>query len=143
MREIMKAWLIRHLNIQYKWGGSDPMEGYDCSGLAQEFLKAFGSHPEYKIDHSAQMLYNVFSKEGSQDYYDVGALAFYGPSKSEINHVAILISSDFIAEAGGGGSRTNTFQDAIAQDAFTRIRPLRFRKDLVGVWMPRNILKLL
>ncbi len=119
------------------------MSGYDCSGLAQEFLKAFGSHPEYKIDHTAQMLHNHFSKDGRENFFDVGALAFYGPSKTAINHVAILINDNFIVEAGGGGSRTNSVQDAMAQDAFVRIRPLRFRKDLVSVWMPNGIMKLL
>lgn len=145
MRHILEAWLIKNINIPYRWGGDDSSSGYDCSGLAQEFLKSFNSHPDYKTDHTAQALFNYFSKNqtAKENIFDTGALSFYGPSKTQINHVGILINDEFMLEAGGGGSRTISIQDAIAQNAFTRIRPIRFRKDLIGVLMPNAIVKLL
>lgn len=141
----MQSWLIQNINRPYLWGGDDPIKGYDCSGLAQEFLKAFGAHPDNKIDYTAQALYNYFSKNqtAKENIYEVGALIFFGPSKTSINHVGILLNDRLMAEAGGGGSRTLTVDDAIKQNAFTRVRPITNRKDLQAVLMPNNILKYL
>lgn len=146
MKNLMQSWLIQNINLVYRWGGSNSVTGYDCSGLAQEFLVSFGSHPDNgKTDHTAQALYNYFSKNqtAKENFYDTGALVFFGPSKTNISHVGILLNDRLMVEAGGGGSRTLTVDDAIKQNAFTRVRPITNRKDLQAVLMPNNILKYL
>jgi cell wall-associated NlpC family hydrolase len=142
----MTSWLIHNINIPYRWGGSNPSTGFDCSGIAQEFLVSFGAHPDNgKTDFTAQGLYNYFSKNqmAKENIYEIGALAFFGSAKTNINHVAIILNDRLMFEAGGGGSRTLTVDDAIKQNAFTRVRPITNRKDLQAVLMPVNILKYL
>lgn len=120
----------------YRWGGDDAIEGYDCSGLVQELLFSAGAHPNPKVDHTAQMLFDYFSQRSTWNSLTVGALAFYGQSTTRIIHVAMLIDPYRIIEAGGGGSKTTTLEAAVAQNAFVRIRPIRYRSDLVAIVKP-------
>ena len=43
----------------YLWGGDDPMEGFDCSGLCVEILKSVGILPR-NGDWNAHGLYRLF-----------------------------------------------------------------------------------
>jgi len=119
------------LGKPYIWGGDNPVEGFDCSGFCLELLRSQGAWG--KADDTAQGIYNRF-KDKPVKSLGVGALAFYG--KTRITHVAMLLDGEHIIEAGGGGSRTQTADDAAAQDAFIRIRPLNHRSDLVAVLWP-------
>jgi cell wall-associated NlpC family hydrolase len=123
---------LSFIGVPYKWGGENPISGFDCSGLVQELLKSVGMDP--LGDQTAQGLYNAFShcpKELGQ-----GALCFYGESLSKITHVAFMIDSSRVIEAGGGGSKTNTKEDAALAGAFVRLRPFKHRKDFVGAVKP-------
>lgn len=132
----------RYINIPYKWGGDDPMAGFDCSGLAQEILATVGQDPPG--DQTAQNLYDHFA--GISDVWDgnrafspdeiTGALAFYGESTSKITHVGFCIDSLRMIEAGSGGRNIQTVGDAIKYNAYVRIRPIHRRKDLVAVIRP-------
>ena len=117
----------------YKWGGSNPVEGVDCSGLLQEVLASIGMDPSG--DQTAQGLFNYFS-QGCLHIKGAGAIVFYGASMSQITHVALMINEFQIIEAGGGGSKTLTREDAGKQNAFVRIRPFGHRKDFVAALMP-------
>lgn len=139
----MSQWLIKHVGIPYSWGGSNVIKGYDCSGLAQEFLLSFGAHPDKKIDLTAQGIFNKLEPISKKNIYDVGALVFFGPSIDKINHVGIVLSDKIMLEAGGGGSKTNTVSDAINQNAFVRIRPINNRVDFLTCLMPKKIMELL
>ena len=143
MREIMIFWLTRHVGQVYRWGGNNGITGYDCSGLAQEFLLSFGAHPQVGTDMTAQVLYDSLKPKSKENIFDSGSLVFFGKNVKAITHVGILINDSLMVEAGGGGSKTLTQQDAINQNAFVRIRPLSNRKDLVGVLLADAIFKLL
>lgn len=132
--DILKAVALSFLHVPYKWGGDDP-SGIDCSGLVQEILASVGIDPPG--DQNAQALYNHFERNGSWNSYGFGALAFFGESALKITHVGFCLDTNLMIEAGGGGSKTNTPQDAIAQNAFVRVRPIKRRKDLVAVIKPR------
>lgn len=123
------AWTF--LGSLYRWGGDDP-SGWDCSGLVQEILASVGLDP--KGDQTAQMLYEHFKDNAIDistfDPYD-GCVVFYGSSLDKITHVGFAIGNGLMIEAGGGGSRTKTEQDAINQNAFVRIRPVNNRRDLL------------
>lgn len=120
----------------YRWGGDDPMEGFDCSGLAVEVLKSVGVLKR-GTDYTSGGLYNKFKKHRRIKPKE-GMLVFYhnGKPEKKIIHVAICIDKFRIIEAGGGGSRTKSLQDAIDQNAFIRIRTWNSRKNVAGFLDP-------
>lgn len=128
---------MRFVGLPYIWGGDDPVRGFDCSGLVQEVLSAFGAHPSPGTDLTAQGLYNALIKGGEYKSSAVGALAFYGKDYSHITHVAMIMYSGIIIEAGGGGSATKTPDDAVVQNAYIRLRPLHRRKDFIVSISPK------
>ena len=133
--EILRQYAMQFVGTPYKWGGDDPIDGFDCSGFIQELLASVGVDPQG--DQTAQKLFDHFEKYGQWNIYKCGALAFYGKSVAEITHVAMMIDTYRIIEAGGGGSKTKSKQDAADQNAYVRVRLLRNRKDLVAVILPR------
>lgn len=128
--ETLDLLLSAYIGTPYKWGGNNPLEGFDCSGLVCELLRAQGKID--KTDYSAAALYDL-TKKKQTDKYTRGCLAFYGKNLAAITHVAYLINSDTVVEAGGGNSETVTFEVAAMRGACVRIRPLKYRKDLLAV----------
>lgn len=128
---LLYDYAISMLGKPYIWGGDDPIRGFDCSGLAIEILTAFGVLPK-GYDTTAHGLYLRF-KDTSRVILsaELGDLAFYG-RQDRITHVGFCMDNHFMIEAGGGGSKTKTEQDAADQNAYIRIRPIRSRKDLIG-----------
>ena len=127
---------ISYLHLPYKWGGDDPIQGFDCSGLVQELLAIFGMDP--KGDQTAQALYNYFKDNSNEGPRDVGTLIFFGRNKNSIGHIGLMLSEHSMIEAGGGGSRTNNLDDAAKQNAYVRIRPFNHRRDVVAILNPKG-----
>lgn len=125
------AYAFQFVGTPYKWGGSTH-DGIDCSGLVQEILMSVGADPSG--DQTAQGLYDAFKMCPSA--FGPGALCFYGKSLKEINHIAFMIDSKRIIEAGGGGSQTITRADAERDMAFVRVRPYDRRNDFLIAVMP-------
>lgn len=127
--------MLTYLHIPYIYGGDDPILGTDCSGLAQELLAILGYDPEG--DQTAHGLYQYFVEKynGVSTAPQTGALVFYG-TPDKITHVAMCYNELLVLEAGGGGSKTKTREDAIKQNAFIRLRPVNHRKDLVSITKP-------
>jgi cell wall-associated NlpC family hydrolase len=128
------AYAFRLIGIPYKWGGSNPVTGFDCSGLVQEILSSAGIDPSG--DQSAQALYDYFEKNGSFGTWGAGALAFFGKDAKNISHVAFCIDTYRMIEAGGGDHLVLTTNDAAAKNAFVRVRLIKSRKDFVAVIKP-------
>lgn len=129
--DLCKRYAMRFVGLPYVWGGDDPIIGFDCSGLAQELLAAMGV--AFATDQTAQGLFN---QNWPVSLPRLGALAFYGESKSQISHVGFCLNESTMIEAGGGGSKTLSSADAARQNAYIRLRPINRRKDLVAVRMP-------
>lgn len=129
-KEIIESYALSFLGLPYRWGGDDPIAGFDCSGLVIEILQAAGVFPRGR-DLTASGLANFYAVEKSPKF---GALVFYG--KPKITHVGFCLNSELMLEAGGGGSKTNTEKDAEAQNAFIRIRPIASRSDIAGYRYP-------
>jgi len=136
-----KAAMLSFLNIQYNWGGSNPMTGYDCSGFVQELLAIIGVDPPE--DQTAQALYDAFYLTSTFSARETGALCFYGKSKKEISHIAMMFDEKCVIEAGGGNSKTIDVYAAKKQNAYIRLRPYDRRKDLVAVILPDAIKSML
>jgi cell wall-associated NlpC family hydrolase len=126
-REAFIWYAERFIGRPYIWGGDDPMAGFDCSGLIVEAGMAVGL---YTADDTARGLYargKIVAAPASP-----GDLVFWGTrvgDSQSIEHVEILWDKAggmwLSLGAGGGGSKILTLADAIAANAFVRIRPVR------------------
>jgi hypothetical protein len=124
----------RLLNTPYKWGGDDPMEGVDCSGLVREGLKSAGLVPREMDTTADALLKDVFKdrKRYTQEReLSRGMLVFWQTADhSRIRHVEIVWRVIHLQDeirvvtigASGGGSKTVDRAEAIKSNAYVKIR---------------------
>ena len=119
------------IGTPYRWGGDDPINGFDCSGLVMEYLKTIGLAQENE-DMSSATMAKTFAKRLKPEDYEAGDIVCFA-SKSKpktVNHVGLITDHPqnglptLILEAGGGGSTTLDEQIAAKQNAYVRVRPL-------------------
>lgn len=118
-----------HLNRPYRWGGDNPMQGFDCSGLIIEILKSCGLFPRGTDD----------TAEGLRKRYPAVSLATLAPgdlvfwpdvlgSNAKARHVemvyTVIEGKVFTIGASGGGSKTVDLAAAIGNDAYVKVRPM-------------------
>lgn len=133
--ELLQMYMMCFIGLPYRWGGDDPINGFDCSGLVQEILAAVDMDPPG--DQTAQGLYEYFLDDCFPNVKGCGSLVFYGKSTKAITHVAMMIDPVTVIEAGGGGSQTTSLEAAAKQNAYIRLRRFDRRRDIVAVLMPR------
>lgn len=88
---------MKYYGWEYTWGGSNPEEGFDCSGLVQWcYLQAGIELPRTSREQFE------WCEEITVDELKAGDLLFYQNESSggEIGHVAIYIGDDKVYEAG-------------------------------------------
>jgi len=73
-----------HLGVPYKWGGTDPIEGFDCSGLVQDAYRAIGVELPKWSRHQATMGVEVPTIEQALP----GDILTFG---QPVNHVALYV----------------------------------------------------
>lgn len=124
----------------YRWGGDDPMAGFDCSGAMVEILKSCGIL-DHHADLTADGLWNRYPRTTTPTF---GTLVLFGTGRA--THVGmvdrVIGDSVIFFEFGGGGSKTLTTQDAISQNAFGRYRVVNgpgMRTDLLGYCDPFEV----
>ena len=118
------AW--HFVGLPYRWGGDDPMAGFDCSGFILEILKSVGLMKR-SMDLTADGIYRHFTKLGCPPLTtaEICRLAFWkDPGKKRIRHVEFLIGPAYTIGASGGGSNTKNEAVAIRRNAFIKVRPL-------------------
>jgi cell wall-associated NlpC family hydrolase len=120
---VQVAW--KFVGTFYTWGGDDPMVGFDCSGLANELLKVAGIIGRSEPKINAQGLYDRFKDKVITTAPYAGCLAFWTATSGNVIHVEFLINDEQTIGASGGGSKTLTKEDAIRDNAFVKVRPLR------------------
>jgi cell wall-associated NlpC family hydrolase len=120
---------------RYHWGGDDPIQGFDCSGFVTELLKASGEIPHSTPKMSAQQIHDFYDHQAGSSW-GAGSLAFFGKDLLHISHIGFCIDDKSMIEAGGGDSTTVTEARAIQQNAFLRMRPIKYRKDFLCVLKP-------
>lgn len=118
----------------YKFGGDNPLTGFDCSGYVQWILRAAGMDPPGR--QSAQDLYDLFSAKSTHGMFQPGCLAFYGASLTKVEHVAFMIDPYRIMECGGGDHLTMTVPDAAAHNACVRMQLVKYRHDFLETLKP-------
>jgi len=113
------------LGTPYRWGGNDPMAGFDCSGLIVEILRSTGHLARYE-DLTAEGLWQKYRLKRVSDPYR-GCLVFWGEDQLMAKHVEMCVDEFRSIGASGGGGNTVTVQDAIEADAYVKVRPFRSR----------------
>lgn len=130
MRRIAVKYAWTFLHQPYTWGGDDSIAGYNCSGIVIAILKGLGLLPR-KFDCRAKDLFNMFTKV---DKPKAGCLVFYGTE--EIEHVEFCINRWLSIGASGGSSKTLTRADAIRDNAFIKLRPIKRDRRIIGYCDP-------
>ncbi len=146
-RQLIVDIAMSYLGKKYKWGGDDPIEGFDCSGLVIECLKSIGKLPR-EGDWTADSLYSaaIYRRCLLKDGPQAGDLVFWmvpttTKSGHRAIHVEICISKYLAIGASGGGSKTKTETDAVNQNAYIKIRPIGSRPgkvEFADVFRNRN-----
>jgi cell wall-associated NlpC family hydrolase len=94
----------RFIGVPYRWGGSSPKQGFDCSGLTMVVYQFNGLN----LPRSSRQQYRVgTSVERSE--LSQGDLVFFATSGGRrVSHVGIYIGSDRFIHAPGRGKRIRT-----------------------------------
>lgn len=134
--QMLRDYALRFVGTPYRWGGDDPMQGFDCSGFVQELLACQGKDPPG--DQTAQALHDWFCDKlrGWRDHRDLGSLAFFGADEKHVTHVGMLLDAETMIEAAGGGRSVDSLEQASKQNAYIRVRKVARRADLVAIIFP-------
>jgi cell wall-associated NlpC family hydrolase len=136
--EIKRATAIRYawtfIGTPYRWGGDDPMAGFDCSGFIVEILTAVGIVP-HKYDATAGGLADRF-RDRRIDKPRAGAFVVWYDAAGNATHTEFLIDEFHTIGASGGGSGTIDNAAAIAANAFVKIRPVGYRGSNYRIFDP-------
>lgn len=131
LREAACQIAFAHYGKPYIWGGDDAIAGYDCSGFAQDVLRAVGvlsGKQDYTADALATVVYKNVPREKDWKKLRSGMLVFWERPDHTIRHVAMvwktLADRILVIGASGGGSNTKTRDDAIRDNAFVKVSPL-------------------
>lgn len=81
-----------HLGVPYLWGGTDPHNGFDCSGLVQDAYRAIGVEMPKWSRHQAEMGVEI---DGIEDALPGDVLAFGDP----VDHVALYVGDNRMLHA--------------------------------------------
>ena len=132
MRPYLVLLALKLVGCPYRWGGSNPWTGFDCSGLVVWLYQAFGLLPSG--DWTAQTLFDHFTRNNPEAIRNMapGDLDFFGTSTRRISHVMLRISHTLILGASGGDHTTTTAEIAQRQGAMVKVKQLDYRADHVA-----------
>ena len=129
--EVALDYVLRYTGRWYRWGGSDPA-GFDCSGLALEYLYCLGIF-DPRCDYTAQ---GIFDRLVASGFPTRGDLVFWGKADDRITHVEIMLTCDISFGASGGGRHVVDIRTAERADAFIKARHMRYRRTPIGYCRP-------
>jgi cell wall-associated NlpC family hydrolase len=84
----------------YRWGGEDPVDGFDCSGLVQYSYAAAG----IQLPRTAQTQYNHGSLLPPVTDLAPGDLVFFGSDTRHVTHVGIALGQGRMVDAPHTGA---------------------------------------
>lgn len=82
---------MQYLGVPYKWGGSSPAEGFDCSGFTSYVYRQVGIY----LPHSSRAQFGIGTPVPRSELKPAD-LVFFG---SPIHHVSIYIGNDSMIDA--------------------------------------------
>lgn len=94
---------LKYEGVSYKWGGTSPQSGFDCSGFVAYVFGLIGC----VMPHSSRKLFNKNKEVTDYKQLHQGDLVFFSGShvSSQIGHVGIVVNVD-------AGTGTFTFVHA-------------------------------
>ena len=127
--QFLRASAVRYLwsflGLPYRWGGDDPVHGFDCSGLIVEVLQGVGLLP-HGSDFTANGLFLRW-KDNVVDKGYAGCICLWFNQAGLATHVEMMADDIHTIGASGGGSATTSTEAAATQNAFVKQRPLGYR----------------
>lgn len=84
----------RFVGIPYQWGGSNVVDGMDCSGFVRAVYNLCGVN----IPRTSGEQFRVGRSVGREDLVD-GDLVFFGTSEERISHVGIYVGKNQFVHA--------------------------------------------
>jgi len=92
----------RYLGVPYKWGGTSPRTGFDCSGFVQY---VFAKHGTRLPRTSREMASSGQRLRASWSALKPGDLVMFAEPGERISHVAIYVGNRRIIHASSSGRR--------------------------------------
>ncbi|HEY8887057.1 MAG TPA: C40 family peptidase [Gallionella sp.] len=116
----------RLIGTPYKYGGSSPKSGFDCSGFVDY---VFRHSAQVSLPHNAQKI----SRHGlpvKMSQLREGDLVFYDTNNQAFSHVGIYLGNNrFIhAPSSGGRVRTENMREAYWENHYNGARRIALRE---------------
>ena len=105
----MLNYAMNLIGINYKYGGTQPSTGFDCSGYVSHVFRQMAG---LSLPHNALAMSRM-GKKISPDELKPGDLVFFNTLKRSFSHVGIYVGNNrFIhAPSSGGGVEVVSMQD--------------------------------
>lgn len=104
------------IGTPYKFGGSDPDSGFDCSGLVKYIL---GLSSTVEVPRSSAEMYRMGGHTITLEELKAGDLIFFHIGKTKrINHVAVYIGENRFVHAPSSGNKVRV--DKLGDKYWTR-----------------------
>lgn len=118
------------LGVDYLWGGNDPVKdgGLDCSGFTGFLLRSVGELPT-GYDDTADGYWHKFMAKSVPEP-SRGCFVFYGAGAA--THVMFCLNGKFCVGATNGDHTTTSKDKARLQGAAVKVKPITYRKDILG-----------
>jgi len=102
------------LNTRYRYGGSSPEEGFDCSGLVAYVVDSVANK---RLPHNTASLAQI-SHPVHKDELEAGDLVFFNTQHQPHSHVGIYVGDGLFVNAPSSGGRVRI--DALDSRYFAR-----------------------
>jgi cell wall-associated NlpC family hydrolase len=105
---------LSYLGIRYRFGGTSPATGFDCSGLV---LNVFRNAVGLDLPRSASEMASLGDKIGKQDLKP-GDLVFFNTMRRTFSHVGIYLGDGKFVHAPSSGGKVrveNIAADVLGQ----------------------------
>lgn len=107
---------MKYEGVSYKWGGTNPQSGFDCSGFVTYVFGLIGC----VMPHSSRKLFSKDKEVTDYKQLHKGDLVFFSGShvSSQIGHVGIVVNVDPLTgqfsfvHAAYGGVQVSSSTDA-------------------------------
>lgn len=120
--ERLSGFALGLIGVNYRWGGSTPETGLDCSGLVRY---VFQQVTGVTLPHNAKELSRVGSKVGLADL-EPGDLVFFNTRRFAFSHVGIYLGDNRFLHAPAAGREVEiaTLDQSYWQKRFNGARRL-------------------
>ncbi|MDH0302697.1 MULTISPECIES: NlpC/P60 family protein [unclassified Pseudomonas] len=95
---------VNVLGTPYRWGGSSPKKGFDCSGLVKY---AFNDVADVDLPRTSNAMAQGQGVKVAKSDLKPGDLIFFNIKSRRVNHVAIYLGNDRFIHAPRTGKRVS------------------------------------